>query len=137
MVILLIGIAYITFYSYESLPNEQIQCDCIAISDVKGFSEKEIVNTILTKKFDHYKYKKLFTKNKVFDYKINRINGPIKNSGELDKSYYDVSYSVKTIDPTWIAGNGNSEGLWINNKSEFYILIKDNNRYVLKYIGGL
>lgn len=70
---------------------------------------------------------------------INRIDGPIKirDSDGMDKNYYDISYSVKTIDPVWIAGNGKNEGLWVNNKSGFFILIKNGNQYILKHIGGL
>ena len=55
----------------------------------------------------------------------------------MDKNYYDISYSVKTIDPAWIAGNEKNEGLWVNNKSGFFVLIKNNNQYILKHVGGL
>lgn len=54
-----------------------------------------------------------------------------------DNHYYDVSYSVKTIAPAWIAGNGKNEGLWVNSKSEFYNLIKNNDQYILNRVGGL
>lgn len=43
----------------------------------------------------------------------------------IRENYYDISYSVKTIDPVWIAGNGKNEGLWVNNKSGFFILNPD------------
>ena len=118
--IILIGVVYLIFYSYDSILVETIQCNRIAVSDAEGLSEKEIVNKIL-------------------DYTINRIDGPIKikdNDG-MDKNYYDISYSVKTIDPAWIAGNGKNEGLWVNNKSGFFVLIKNNNQYILKHVGGL
>ena len=110
------------FYSYDSILVEPIQCNRIAVSDAEGLSEKEIVNKILIREFDHYKSERLFTKNKIFDYTINRIDGPIKirDSDGMDKNYYDISYSVKTIDPAWIAGNGKNEGLWVNNKSGFF-----------------
>ena len=49
----------------------------------------------------------------------------IRDSDGMDKNYYDISYSVKTIDPAWIAGNGKNEGLWVNNKSGFFILNPD------------
>ncbi len=77
IVIILIGVVYLLFYSYESIPSEKVQYNHIAISDVEGLSEKEIVNKILIQEFDYYKSEKLFTKNQIFDYKINRINGPI------------------------------------------------------------
>jgi len=55
----------------------------------------------------------------------------------MDKNYYDISYSVKTIDPAWIAGNGKNEGLWVNNKSGFFVLIKNDNQYIfLNRVGG-
>lgn len=137
--IILIGVVYLMFYSYDSILVEPIQCNRIAVSDAEGLSEKEIVNKILIREFDHYKSERLFTKNKIFDYTINRIDGPIKirDSDGMDKNYYDISYSVKTIDPVWIAGNGKNEGLWVNNKSGFFILIKNGNQYILKHIGGL
>ncbi|WP_443674856.1 hypothetical protein, partial [Megasphaera sp.] len=115
------------FYSYDSILVEPIQCNRIAVSDAEGLSEKEIVNKILIREFDHYKSERLFTKNKIFDYTINRIDGPIKirDSDGMDKNYYDISYSVKTIDSAWIAGNGKNEGLWVNNKSGFFILNPD------------
>lgn len=134
---LLLGIAYLTFYSYQSMPGENTQQNSILVSNVEGLSEKDIINKILTQELEYYKSKRIFNKNKIFDYRINRINGPVKNIGEIGENYYDISYSVKTIDPTWIAGNGTSDGFWINNKSGFYILIKDGDRYILKYIGGL
>lgn len=137
--IILIGVVYLIFYSYDSILVETIQCNRIAVSDAEGLSEKEIVNKILIHEFDHYKSERLFNKNKILDYTINRIDGPIKikdNDG-MDKNYYDISYSVKTIDPAWIAGNGKNEGLWVNNKSGFFVLIKNNNQYILKYVGGL
>ena len=87
--------------------------------------------------FDYYKSERLFTKNQIFDYKINRINGPINDTSKTDNHYYDVSYSVKTIAPAWIAGNGKNEGLWVNSKSEFYNLIKNNDQYILNRVGGL
>jgi hypothetical protein len=125
--IILIGVVYLMFYSYDSILVEPIQCNRIAVSDAEGLSEKEIVNKILIREFDHYKSERLFTKNKIFDYTINRIDGPIKirDSDGMDKNYYDISYSVKTIDPAWIAGNGKNEGLWVNNKSGFFILNPD------------
>ena len=120
------------FYSYDSILVEPIQCNRITVSDAKGLSEKEIVNKILIHEFDHYKSERLFTKNKIFDYTINRIDGPIKikDKDGMDKNYYDISYSVKTIDPAWIAGNGKNEGLWVNNKSGFFVLIKNDNQYI-------
>ena len=135
--IILFGIVYLTFYFYQSMPEENIQQNSIAVSKVEGLSETDIINKILTQELEYYKSKRIFNKNKIFDYRINRINGPIKNTGDPHKNYYDISYSVKTIDPTWFAGNGTSKGLWINNKSGFYILLKDGDRYILKYIGGL
>lgn len=65
------------------------------------------------------------------------INGPINDTSKTDNHYYDVSYSVKTIAPAWIAGNGKNEGLWVNSKSEFYNLIKNNDQYILNRVGGL
>lgn len=47
IVITLIGVVYLLFYSYESIPSEKVQYNHIAISDVEGLSEKEIVNKIL------------------------------------------------------------------------------------------
>ena len=137
--IILIGVVYLMFYSYDSILVEPIQCNRIAVSDAEGLSEKEIVNKILIREFDHYKSERLFTKNKIFDYTINRIDGPIKikDKDGMDKNYYDISYSVKTIDPAWIAGNGKNEGLWVNNKSGFFVLIKNDNQYILKHVGGL
>ena len=135
--IILIGVVYLLFYSYESIPSEKVQYNHIAISDVEGLSEKEIVNKILIQEFDYYKSERLFTKNQIFDYKINRINGPINDTSKTDNHYYDVSYSVKTIAPAWIAGNGKNEGLWVNSKSEFYNLIKNNDQYILNRVGGL
>lgn len=137
IVIVLIGVVYLLFYSYESIPSEKVQYNHIAISDVEGLSEKEIVNKILIQEFDYYKSERLFTKNQIFDYKINRINGPINDTSKTDNHYYDVSYSVKTIAPAWIAGNGKNEGLWVNSKSEFYNLIKNNDQYILNRVGGL
>ena len=137
--IILIGVAYLMFYSYDSILVEPIQCNRITVSDAKGLSEKEIVNKILIHEFDHYKSERLFNKNKIFDYTINRIDGPIKikDKDGMDKNYYDISYSVKTIDSAWIAGNGKNEGLWVNNKSGFFVLIKNDNQYILKHVGGL
>ena len=43
------------FYSYDSILVEPIQCNRIAVSDAEGLSEKEIVNKILIREFDHYK----------------------------------------------------------------------------------
>ena len=137
IVVILIGIVYLLFYSYESLPSERVQYNHMSISEVEGLSEKEKEKKILVQEFNYYKSKGLFTKNQIFDYKINRINGPINDASKIDNHYYDVSYSVKTIAPAWIAGNGESEGLWVNNKSEFYNLIKDNDQYILNHIGGL
>ena len=94
-------------------------------------------NKILIQEFDYYKSERLFTKNQIFDYKINRINGPINDTSKTDNHYYDVSYSVKTIAPAWIAGNGKNGGLWVNSKSEFYNLIKNNDQYILNRVGGL
>ena len=65
------------------------------------------------------------------------INDPINDTSKTDNHYYDVSYSVKTIAPAWIAGNGKNEGLWVNSKSEFYNLIKNNDQYILNRVGGL
>ena len=135
--IILIGIIYLLFYSYESMPSEKVQYNHIAISEVDGLSEREIVNEMLIQEFDNYKSKRIFTKYQIFDYKINRINGPIDTNSKIDKHYYDVSYSVKTISPAWIAGNGKSKGLWVNNKSEFYNLIKNGDQYILIRVGGL
>ncbi|MCH4217658.1 MAG: hypothetical protein LKF74_03775 [Megasphaera sp.] len=132
MAVMIIGIMYFAFYSYESISVEENQYNQIEVSEAEGKSEKEIINKILIQEFDHYKSKRLFTKNKIFDYKINRIDGPMN-----DKKNYDISYSVKTINTEWIAGNGEIEGLWINNKSGFYNLIRNDNCYTLKYIGGL
>ena len=72
--IILIGVVYLIFYSYDSILVETIQCNRIAVSDAEGLSEKEIVNNILIHEFDHYKSERLFTKNKIFDYTINRID---------------------------------------------------------------
>lgn len=135
--IILIGIAYVAFYSYESMPEENIQCNHIAVSSIEELSEKEIICKILNQEFEHYRSQKIFTRKKIFDYKINRITGPIKYQDKNGHRYYDVSYSVKTISPEWIAGNGECKGLWISNKSGFFILIRDNEHYVLKFIGGL
>ena len=44
--IILIGVAYLMFYSYDSILIEPIQCNRIAVSDAEGLSEKEIVNKI-------------------------------------------------------------------------------------------
>ena len=137
IVVILIGIVYLLFYSYESLPSERVQYNHMSISEVEGLSEKEIVEKILVQEFNYYKSKGLFTKNQIFDYKINRINGPINDTSKTDNYYYDVSYSVKTIAPAWIAGNGKNEGLWVNSKSEFYNLIKNNDQYILTRVGGL
>lgn len=135
LVIMLIGILYSLFYSYESIPDENIQYDHITISAVDKLSEKEIVNKILIRKFDYYKSKRLFNKNKLLDYRINRIDGPIKNPSDIGHNYYSVSYSVKTINPEWIAGNGEIKGIWVNNKSNIYVLLKNDSRYFLKNIG--
>ena len=67
IVIILIGVVYLMFYSYDSILVEPIQCNRIAVSDAEGLSEKEIVNKILIREFDHYKSERLFTKNKIFD----------------------------------------------------------------------
>ena len=53
--IILIGVVYLLFYSYESIPSEKVQYNHIAISDVERLSEKEIVNKILIQEFDYYK----------------------------------------------------------------------------------
>ena len=62
-----------------------------------------------------------------YKYIRTKKDGPIKikDKDGMDKNYYDISYSVKTIDPAWIAGNGKNEGLWVNNKSGFFVLIKN------------
>lgn len=135
LVSMLIGIIYLSFYSYESIPDENIQYNHIAISDVDELSEKDIINQMLTKEFDYYKSKRLFNKNKLLDYKINRINGPIKNPSDIGHNYYSVSYSVKTINPEWIAGNGETKGIWVNNKSNIYVLLKNDSQYFLKNVG--
>ena len=85
------------FYSYDSILIEPIQCNRIAVSDAEGLSEKEIVNKILIREFDHYKSERLFTKNKIFDYTINRIDGPIKlrDSDGMDKNYYEADCIIK------------------------------------------
>ena len=137
MVIMLIGIAYISFYSYESIPIETTPCNHIAVSDVEGLSEKEIVHKMLVQEFDHYKSERLFAKNKIFDYKINRIDGPIKGVDATGKIYYGVSYSVKAINSKWIAGNGEEKGFWVKNKFGYFDFMKEDNQYILKYVGGL
>ena len=42
IVVILIGIVYLLFYSYESLPSERVQYNHMSISEVEGLSEKEI-----------------------------------------------------------------------------------------------
>ena len=49
------GVVYLLFYSYEAIPSEKVQYNHIAISDVEGLAEKEIVNKILIQEFDYYK----------------------------------------------------------------------------------
>ena len=132
-------ILFSMFYAIESASNQLIVNNTILIKDTQGLTNKEIVEKLLKNEFDAYLHENLFAKNKVLDYKIERINGPLTkyNYNQQFDDYYDISYSVKVINANWIAGNGTQDGLWIKNKNGYYRLIKSADKYSLKFIGGL
>lgn len=127
------------FFMMESKSNQPIINNSVPIKDVQGLTNEEIVEKLLRNEFNAYLQENFFAENKVLDYKIERINGPLTihtNNQEFD-DYYDISYSVKVINANWIAGNGTQDGLWIKNKNGYYRLIKSADKYSLKFIGGL
>lgn len=63
------------FYSYDSILVEPIQCNRIAVSDAEGLSEKEIVNKILIREFDHYKSERLLLKIKFLIIQLIELTG--------------------------------------------------------------
>lgn len=127
------------FYWYEVQPNEQIIDDNIPIVQAKNLSDKEIVDILIHKKLECYKNRRLFNKDKILDYEINRISDPIKNIEPTTNRnvYYSISYSLKVINSYWNTRNGFAKGLWIKNKSDYYELKKKDDAYTLEYVGGL
>lgn len=141
ILLLILGssIAYSTFYYVESKPKNITYDNSVKIYEVSTLNDNQIVEVILKKQLDNYKNENLFTKNKLLDYKIERINGPIKiqSDNQVYDDYFDISYSVKTINSNWVAGNGDHNGLWIYNKNAYYRLLKEDDKYILKHIGRL
>ena len=135
MVVTFVFISYGCFFYVESKPMMREPIISVAVNESQPMSGKDIVENLMREKFEVYLNEHLFAPNKIFDYKINRIQGPITVNGHDD--YYSVSYSVKVINQKWIAGNGTLDGLWVNNKSEYYRLMREGDKYRLHFVGGL
>lgn len=133
LTILCCAIGYSVFYYVESKPKNIEYDTSIKISEVNNYNESQIVEILLKRQFDNYKKENLFAKNKLLDYKLNRINGPItiQSNNQTYDNYFDVSYSIKTMDSNWVAGNGEHDGLWIYNRSSYYRLLKEGDKYIL------
>lgn len=129
--VLFICIASLLWLGYELYPNTQKINTTINVTSVEALSKQDIVEHLLVAQFNDYKKQKLLDKDSLIDYKINHIKGP------QNGNYYSISYSIKTISPYWLAGNGTEKGLWIYNKSDYYQLLEHDGIYELKFVGGL
>lgn len=135
LVLSAICICFSVFYCYESQESHGQFENRISMTEAKDLSDQDIVKKLLHQKFTFSEKQRLFSKNRILDYRINAIR-PAANYSENDK-YFSVSYSVKTLNSYWNHGNGHEEGLWIVDKSEYYQLITHDDAFELKFIGGL